>query len=76
MPAPRPDYLPPAAWLGYGLDLARGGVGLYMRVCSYHEPAEVAKARRWCGELPISDGACPECAQRLMDSVTGEKIDA
>ena len=59
-----------SAFLGYAVN-PKGG--FMVRVCAWHDPALRSAAERMAGGLPITHGICPECAQRLMREVTGER---
>ena len=69
-PSHRPSYLPPAAFLGYGI----GQRGVYARVCAWCPGKD--EADRWVAPLEISHTMCPACRQRFDAERLGEKIEA
>ena len=45
--------------------------GFAVIVCSWCPDA--AEATAWAAPLPVTHSCCPQCAQRLMREVTGER---
>ena len=62
-------HLPPAAFMGY----ACGPAGIMVRVCAWHGADAKLEAETWAAPLPVTHSCCPQCAQRLMAEVTGER---
>lgn len=65
--AKRPDYLPPAAWMGYAVN-PKGG--FMARICAWCP--DKAEAEAMAGRIPITHGMCPECYQAQVRKLTGE----
>lgn len=59
----------PEAVMGYK---AGGKHGIYVRICCHH-PRGVPAARRWAAPLPISDGICTGCFDRVTREMLGER---
>lgn len=57
------------AFVGYAI----GSRGLFIRCCSYCP--DKAALEEWAEKkkTPITHTICPECAQQLMATVTGEQ---
>lgn len=64
--------LMPKSFVGYGLDLSRNGMGLFVKVCAWC--ADKAEMDAWAAKkkLATSHSCCPTCAQVMMAAVTGE----
>lgn len=65
-----------SAFLGYGQDFSRGGLGLYIRVCS--SCPDRASLEKWAHArgLPVSHGFCPQCAAKMISQFLGEQEDS
>ena len=68
LPPPRPDYLPPEAFLGYKITPQ----GLMMRCCSWCPDKDELHA--WAAKkgTPVTDGVCPKCYQRMLFATAGK----
>jgi hypothetical protein len=63
----------PQSFVGYGLDLSRNGLGLYVKVCAWCP--DKSEMDQWAAQkaLKTSHTACPKCYQKQIAELTGDK---
>lgn len=66
----------PVSFIGYGLDLGRHGLGLYVKICT-HCPDHAA-LEAWAKKkgTPVRHLICEACANKQNCRITGEQIPA